>query len=112
MSTEESKPRCGICKEEFLNKKHSFECGHGYCIDCILEYLKFQLNEEIPILGIVCPQVGCGHKLCSMNVRQFLLKYESKNEYFHKLNHLSVMETEVNSRLRWNSKLKSKIIGT
>ena len=50
---------CLVCFEEKNDKFFSLSCGHQFCSDCWLEYLKEKIKSPLSALTAKCPQKGC-----------------------------------------------------
>ena len=50
---------CLICFEEKNNNFFSLSCGHQFCSDCWIEYLKEKIKSPLSALQVHCPQNGC-----------------------------------------------------
>ena len=50
---------CLVCFEDKNDKFFSLKCGHQFCPDCWIEYLKEKIKTPLSALQVHCPQENC-----------------------------------------------------
>jgi len=93
-----------ICySTENIKNACSYECGHLYCRDCFLDYLRLAISEGQPFK--TCPSEGCKEVLTPSIVEKYL-KFDTEiyNKY-KKFLLKEVVDTSYNVKLYFDGGL-------
>ena len=73
------KVTCPICYEEVIvDQMITLECEHRFCMDCLADYIKNQVDSA-QVDRIVCPQ-GCGEEI-SWPIMKYCVTQETLDKY-------------------------------
>ncbi len=72
---------CPICYDDEVEKEDWMQlgnCGHGFCRDCLKDYLKENANNRTPSHLITCPDHNCDAGLSKLDLQSLLEKDDPK----------------------------------
>jgi hypothetical protein len=73
---------CQICFDEMSSKTFQLKCAHLFCKECIMEYLKEEINNS-RVAKINCPYPKCKQQFTENNITDLLSKeYVTKYKRF------------------------------
>uniref|UniRef100_A0A7I4Y5Y5 RBR-type E3 ubiquitin transferase n=1 Tax=Haemonchus contortus TaxID=6289 RepID=A0A7I4Y5Y5_HAECO len=92
-----SKPNCPVCLSPVSNAFYCLDCGHYYCLKCIIYQVKTLVrNRDLPLR---CYHVDCGH-LFSINDLKCLFLGDSRLPWLSAKKMLPLVESSIDYLLQ------------
>ena len=82
---EEESRLCTICYDDDVDKENWMQfhssCNHGFCKDCLLDYVKQCAVNRTPMHSITCPSHDCDQGLSFLDVQSLLLEKDHTDTF-------------------------------